>query len=118
VQHLAAEYQTFEKGFGSDGSEEIMSRTARFRDSLVFITAATTIGTAVLAWALTVKAEDAAKGQAMWEKGECSVCHGWSGDGIGTADQSAPSMRVRHLTRTKIREVIQCGRPGTNMPYF
>jgi hypothetical protein len=95
-----------------------MSRTGRFRDPLVFITAATTMGTAVLGWVPTAKAEDVAKGRAVWEKGECSVCHGWSGDGVGTADHSAPSLRVRHLTRAEIREVIQCGRPGTDMPYF
>ena len=94
-----------------------MSRTARCRDSLVLITAATAVGTAVLAWALTAKAEDLAKGQAIWEKGECSMCHGWSGDGIGSADHGAPSLRVRHLSRAKIREIIRCGR-GADMPYF
>jgi mono/diheme cytochrome c family protein len=90
-----------------------MSRTDRFRHSLVSITAAT----AVLAWAPTAKAEDAAKGRAMWEKAECSVCHGWAGEGVG-ADQSAPSLRVSHLSRARIREIIQSGRPGTDMPYF
>jgi hypothetical protein len=59
-----------------------MSRTARCRDSLVLITAATVVGTAVLAWALTAKAEDVAKGQPIWQKGKCSICHGWSGDVI------------------------------------
>src|SRR5215469_14363475 len=96
----------------------MMSRIDRFRDSLVFITAATTMEIAILAWAPSVKAEDATKGQAVWVKGECSVCHGWSGDGVGTADHSAPSLRVRHLTRARIREVIQCSRPGADMPYF
>jgi hypothetical protein len=90
-----------------------MSRTERFRHSLVFITAVT----AVLAWAPIAQAEDAAKGRAIWEKGECSVCHGWSGDGVGTADHGAPSLRLRHLSHAKIREIIQCGR-GADMPYF
>src|SRR5262245_59755931 len=87
------------------------------RDSLVFITAATTIGTAVLAWAPAAKAEDAAKGQAIWVKGECSVCHWWSGDGIGTGAHSPRALRVRHRSRAKIRESIRCGR-GADMPYF
>jgi len=87
------------------------------RDPLVLITAATVMGIAVLAWAPTAKAEDADKGRAMWEKGECSVCHGWAGEGVG-ADRSEPSLRVSHLSRARIREVIQCGRPGTDMPYF
>ena len=90
-----------------------MSGTDRFRHSLVFITAVT----AVLAWAPIAQAEDAAKGRAIWEKGECSVCHGWSGDGVGTADHGAPSLRLRHLSHAKIREIIQCGR-GADMPYF
>jgi hypothetical protein len=34
-----------------------------------------------------------------------------------TADHSAPSLRVKHLSRAKIREAIQCGR-GADMPYF
>jgi hypothetical protein len=95
-----------------------MSRTDRFRISLVFITAATAIGTAVLAWAPAAKAEDAARGRAIWEKAECPLCHGWSGDGFGAAEHTAPSLRVKHLTRAEIREIIQCGRPGTEMPYF
>jgi mono/diheme cytochrome c family protein len=96
----------------------MMSAIDPFRDSLVCIAAATMMGITVLVWAPAATAADAATGQAVWVKGECSVCHGWSGNGVGTADQSAPSMRIRHLTRAKIREVIQCGRPGTNMPYF
>ena len=94
-----------------------MSRIHRLRDSLVFITAATMTGATVLAWAPPAKAEDTIKGRTVWEKGECSVCHGWSGDGVGTADHGAPSLRVRHLSRAKIREIIRCGR-GADMPYF
>src|SRR5215467_1282931 len=94
-----------------------MSHTDLFRRSLVFAAAAATIGTAVLVFGPTAMAEDAAKGRAMWEKAECSVCHGWAGDGVG-ADQSAPSLRVSHLSRARIREIIQCGLPGTSMPYF
>jgi hypothetical protein len=72
----------------------------------------------MLAWALTVKAEDAARGRALWEKAECPLCHGWSGDGFGGAEHTAPSLRVKHLARAEIREIIQCGQPGTDMPYF
>ena len=103
----------------SSAAQEIMSRSGRSRASRIFVTAAT-IGTAAfLAWAPAGKAEDGAKGRALWaEKGECAVCHGWAGDGVGGADHNAPSMRKTQLTRAKIRETIQCGRPGTEMPYF
>jgi len=64
-------------------------------------------------------AGDWAQGQRIWaEKAVCTECHGWSGDGIGGADRNAPSLRQTQLTREEIREAIQCGRRGTEMPYF
>jgi mono/diheme cytochrome c family protein len=100
-----------------------MIRCHRSRASLAFITAATTIGTAVLlASAFPAKADDAAKGQAIWgAKAGCQDCHGWAGDGFPSAfhaEGSAPSLRETQLTRDQIRETIQCGRPGTPMPHF
>jgi mono/diheme cytochrome c family protein len=64
-------------------------------------------------------AGDWAQGQRIWaEKNVCTECHGWSGDGIGGADRNAPSLRQTQLTRDQIREAIQCGHRGTEMPYF
>jgi mono/diheme cytochrome c family protein len=64
-------------------------------------------------------AGDWAQGQRIWaEKSVCTECHGWSGDGIGGADRNAPSLRQTQLTRDQIREAIQCGHRGTEMPYF
>jgi mono/diheme cytochrome c family protein len=58
-------------------------------------------------------------GQRIWvQRAGCSECHGWAGDGIGGADRNAPSLRETQLTRDQIREAVQCGRPGTEMPYF
>jgi hypothetical protein len=67
-------------------------------------------------------AEDVAEGQRVWaEKAQCPECHGWAGNGergsLHSAGQ-APSLRLTQLTRDQIRMTIQCGRPGTPMPYF
>lgn len=53
-------------------------------------------------------------------KGGCSFCHGWAGDGAGDphAPGRAASLRATKLTEDQIREVVQCGRPGTGMPHF
>jgi len=53
-------------------------------------------------------------------KGACSFCHGWAGDGQGDprSEGGAPSLRASALNRDQIREIVQCGRLGTAMPYF
>ena len=51
-------------------------------------------------------------------KATCPYCHGWAGDGQGEPrSERGPSLRATELTPGQIREVVQCGRPGTNMPY-
>lgn len=48
----------------------------------------------------------------------CASCHGWAGDGEGDPRApNGPSLRATTLTRDQIREVVLCGRPGTQMPY-
>lgn len=62
-----------------------------------------------------------ADGQRIWStKAQCPQCHGWAGDGNGGLHSAglAASLRATQLTRDQIREVIQCGRPGTPMPHF
>ena len=69
----------------------------------------------------TATAQDVATGQWIWaNKAGCPQCHGWSGDGhvSGFESPGGLPLRVTQLTRDQIREVIQCGRPGTPMPHF
>ena len=66
-------------------------------------------------------AQDVATGQRIWaNKAGCPQCHGWSGDGhvSGFESPGGLPLRTTQLTRDQIREVIQCGRPGTPMPHF
>lgn len=82
-------------------------------------------GGLIAAWiVLTVGAaaaeEEVEKGRKLFDgKAGCSFCHGWAGDGQGDprSEGGAPSLRVTERTRDQIREVIQCGRPATSMPY-
>ena len=66
-------------------------------------------------------AQDVATGQRIWaNKAGCPQCHGWSGDGhvSGFESPGGLPLRTTQLTRDQIREIIQCGRPGTPMPHF
>ena len=66
-------------------------------------------------------AQDVSAGQRIWaNKAGCPQCHGWSGDGhvSGFESPGGLPLRTTQLTRDQIREVIQCGRPGTPMPHF
>ena len=66
-------------------------------------------------------AQDVSAGQRIWaNKAGCPQCHGWAGDGhiSGFHSPGGLPLRKTELTRDQIREVIQCGRPGTPMPHF
>jgi len=68
-----------------------------------------------------VVAQDVATGQRIWaNKAGCPQCHGWAGDGhiSGFHSPGGLPLRKTELARDQIREVIQCGRPGTPMPHF
>lgn len=60
-----------------------------------------------------------ALGRSVWNsKGNCISCHGWAGDGVGQPpNPPAPSLRATQLPYEQIRTLVQCGRPGTDMPY-
>ena len=68
-----------------------------------------------------VAAQDANFGKQIWlTKVNCRDCHGWSGNGLPDNPQApgGHSLRKTTLTFDEIAEVIRCGRPGTQMPYF
>jgi mono/diheme cytochrome c family protein len=71
--------------------------------------------------AMGAAAQDVADGERIWKnKAGCPQCHGWAGDGLASGFESPGGLPLRktQLTRDQIREVIQCGRPGTPMPHF
>jgi hypothetical protein len=52
------------------------------------------------------------------KRANCMGCHKWHGDGGPGYGGAAMSLRKTPLTREQLIQVIRCGRPGTNMPYF
>lgn len=60
-------------------------------------------------------------GKRVWaEKVRCNECHGWAGNGVPDDGRQpvGANLRQTSLTHEQIREVVQCGRPGTEMPSF
>ena len=45
-------------------------------------------------------------------------CHKWHGDGGPGYGGAALSLRETGLDREQLITIIECGRPGTNMPFF
>jgi len=83
--------------------------------------AAGLLGILALFGANAAGAQDAKLGKDIWiTKAPCKNCHGWGGHGIPD-DPQAPAgftLRGTKLTQAQIVEVILCGRPGSEMPYF
>ena len=50
-------------------------------------------------------------------KATCQFCHKWDASGDQGYGGNALSLRATRLTRDQVKEVVKCGRPGTNMPY-
>ena len=57
-------------------------------------------------------------GMQIFKKGNCKSCHLWHGDGGNSYGGSAMSIRETGLDKEALVKIIECGRPGTNMPYF
>ena len=57
------------------------------------------------------------EGKRVYQRANCVGCHKWHGDGGGGYGGNALSLRATQLTREQIIEVVNCGRPGTGMPY-
>jgi cytochrome c553 len=94
----------------------------RHVSSLVSIVSAIAFAALAAVGAATgAAAQDVADGARIWaNKAGCPQCHGWAGDGhiSGFHSPGGLPLRKTELTRDQIREVIQCGRPGTPMPHF
>jgi mono/diheme cytochrome c family protein len=57
-------------------------------------------------------------GKAVFRRANCFGCHKWHGNGGGGYGGDALSLRKTELTRDQIIETVECGRPGTGMPFF
>jgi opacity protein-like surface antigen len=57
-------------------------------------------------------------GKAVFKRANCFGCHKWHGNGGGGYGGDALSLRKTELTREQIIETVECGRPGTGMPFF
>jgi hypothetical protein len=65
--------------------------------------------------------EDIAAGMRIYrQKADCQACHGWAADGRKMDSQmpDGANLRTTRLNREALIKVIQCGRPGRNMPAF
>ena len=57
-------------------------------------------------------------GLQVYKKGNCNTCHYWHGSGGVSYGGVSMSLRETALEREDLIKIIECGRPGTNMPYF
>ena len=57
-------------------------------------------------------------GLKVFKKANCNSCHQWHGDGGGSYGGAAASIRDTGLDKEGLLKIVECGRPGTNMPYF
>jgi cytochrome c553 len=57
-------------------------------------------------------------GKAVFKRANCVGCHKWHGNGGGGYGGDALSLRKTELTLEQIIETVECGRPGTGMPFF
>ena len=64
---------------------------------------------------------DAVLGRQVWQSlANCRECHGWAANGQQELPQQPQGANLREtsLTPADMAEVIRCGRPATEMPYF
>ena len=72
----------------------------------------------ILCYALLADAPKFDYGLSAYKKGNCMGCHKWHGDGGPGYGGAALSLRETGLDRDQLITIIECGRPGTNMPFF
>jgi mono/diheme cytochrome c family protein len=76
---------------------------------------------AIVAMSASVAAQSAHPtdaGKAEFKRANCFGCHKWHGNGGGGYGGDALSLRRTELTKEQIIETVECGRPGTGMPFF
>jgi mono/diheme cytochrome c family protein len=74
------------------------------------------------AHAQDASAGDPERGKVVYQRmGYCVNCHGWAGDGQAgrnpLARGSGANLRETALDADGLAQIIQCGLPGTQMPY-
>ena len=82
---------------------------------------ATFLAAVSAARAQTPSAADLREGmQLFMDKGNCSACHGWAGDGRKLDSQMPDGANLREIPtdRQALVMTVKCGRPGTGMPAF
>ncbi|WP_082434207.1 c-type cytochrome [Devosia sp. A16] len=58
------------------------------------------------------------RGLLVWKSQDCIGCHGWAGNGERIGENPrGPNLRALELDAETLKEVVMCGRPGTQMPY-
>jgi mono/diheme cytochrome c family protein len=67
---------------------------------------------------LAQSADPTDAGKAVFKRANCFGCHKWHGNGGGGYGGDALSLRKTELTKDQIVETVECGRPGTGMPFF
>jgi mono/diheme cytochrome c family protein len=82
------------------------------------ILALAVIALATMASAAAQAADATEAGKAVFRRANCFGCHKWHGNGGGGYGGDALSLRKTELTREQIIETVECGRPGTGMPFF
>src|ERR1700749_765828 len=73
---------------------------------------------ATTAGAFAQSADPTEAGKAVFKRANCFGCHKWHGNGGGGYGGDALSLRKTELTKEQIVETVECGRPGTGMPFF
>jgi mono/diheme cytochrome c family protein len=76
------------------------------------------VATAAMTASAAQSADLTDAGKAVFKRANCFGCHKWHGNGGGGYGGDALSLRKTELTREQIIETVQCGRPGTGMPFF
>ena len=98
------------------------TRSSRGAAAQSVVLSALIISIASCLWTgVSALAQDLSPGKRVWSQtGGCIRCHGWSGNGTpeGPDYPAGANLRVTALTRAAVKEVVMCGRPASDMPYF
>src|SRR3981189_20845 len=100
---------------GSEARKWPMTRTPLFAATAIIVSFAATIR--ILA-AQPAAQDRTDVGKRVFKSANCVGCHKWHGNGGGGYGGDALSLRKTELTREQIIETVDCGRPGTGMPFF